>query len=75
METKQYIFKEKLANTNVVTVGCGGLGCASLLSLPLLGIRKLTIIDDDIVEISNLQRQILFDLNAVGKCKYDVVKA
>jgi molybdopterin/thiamine biosynthesis adenylyltransferase len=75
LETEQYTFKEKLASTHVIAVGCGGLGCASLLSLVLLGIGKLTIIDGDIVEISNLERQILFDLNAVGKYKCDVAKA
>ncbi|EDP97203.1 HesA/MoeB/ThiF family protein [Kordia algicida OT-1] len=60
---------------HIVVVGCGGLGCATALSLTLLGIKKLTIIDDDRVEIDNLQRQILFDLNAVGNYKCDVAKA
>jgi molybdopterin/thiamine biosynthesis adenylyltransferase len=67
--------KQKLQNTHIVAVGCGGLGCASLLSLVLLGIGKLSIIDDDIVEVSNLERQILFDLTTVGKYKCEVAKA
>ncbi|QHI37212.1 Molybdopterin-synthase adenylyltransferase [Kordia antarctica] len=74
-EAKSHIsFEQTLKNTHVIAVGCGGLGCATLLSLALLGIGKLTIIDDDIIEIDNLQRQILFDLNAVGKYKCDVAK-
>lgn len=60
---------------HIFVIGCGGLGCATALSLTLLGIGKLTIIDDDRVEIDNLQRQILFDLNSVGKYKCEVAKA
>lgn len=73
-EEHSALLKQKLQNTHVVAVGCGGLGCASLLSLALLGIGKLTIIDDDRVEMSNLERQILFDLTTVGKYKCEVAK-
>ncbi|WP_420571508.1 HesA/MoeB/ThiF family protein [Kordia sp.] len=60
---------------HIAVVGCGGLGCATQLSLTLLGIGKLTIIDDDIVEKDNLQRQILFDLNSVGHYKCEIAAA
>jgi adenylyltransferase/sulfurtransferase len=68
-------FKAKLRQTHIVVVGCGGLGCGTLLSLTLLNVGKLTIIDDDSIETDNLQRQILYDLNSVGKYKCDVATA
>jgi adenylyltransferase/sulfurtransferase len=64
----------KFKQTHIAVVGCGGLGCGTLLSLTLLGIGKLTIIDDDTIEASNLQRQVLFNLSSVGKYKCDVAK-
>ncbi|AXG69288.1 molybdopterin-synthase adenylyltransferase [Kordia sp. SMS9] len=66
--------KSKLKQTHIAVVGCGGLGCGTVLSLTLLGVGKLTIIDDDRVETDNLQRQILYDLTSVGNYKCDVVK-
>ena len=62
-------------NAHIAVVGCGGLGCGTLLSLALLGVGKLTIIDDDRVEADNLQRQLLYTLDSVGNYKCDVAKA
>jgi adenylyltransferase/sulfurtransferase len=75
MEASQNELNVKLAQTHVAVVGCGGLGCGTLLSLALVGIGKITIIDDDRIEASNLQRQILFDLNVIGNYKCEVAKA
>lgn len=52
-----------------MVVGAGGLGCPALLGLVDAGARRLTIIDDDRVDASNLQRQILFGLADVGTRK------
>lgn len=52
--------QEALSRARVLCVGAGGLGCPSLLYLTSAGIGHITIIDPDYVDISNLQRQVLF---------------
>ncbi|KAJ7871524.1 hypothetical protein B0H14DRAFT_3083806 [Mycena olivaceomarginata] len=59
----------KLQNSSVVVVGAGGLGCPALQYLAAAGIGRIGIIDHDVVEISNLQRQILHDESKVGMSK------
>ena len=61
----QQILKDK----KILLIGAGGIGCELLKSLVMIGIKKITIIDLDIVEKSNLNRQFLFDINSVGKYK------
>ena len=51
----------KLLNSHVLLVGCGALGSASANLLVRAGIGRLTLVDRDYVELSNLQRQVLFD--------------
>lgn len=51
--------QEKLLNSRILMLGAGGLGCACSQYLAASGVGHLTVVDDDIVEISNLQRQIL----------------
>ena len=58
--------QERLARARVLCVGAGGLGCASLPYLAGSGIGRITIIDDDRVERSNLQRQVLFGESDLG---------
>ncbi|MFO7566633.1 MAG: ThiF family adenylyltransferase [Enhygromyxa sp.] len=60
---------DALARTNFVVIGAGGLGCPALLGLLGAGARRLTIVDDDRVDASNLQRQVLFELADVGVAK------
>ena len=55
-----------------MVVGDGGLGCPALLYLLASGIRKIGIVDYDKVESSNLQRQILYQTNDIGKLKSNV---
>lgn len=55
-----------IANTTVAIIGAGGLGCPCALYLTAAGIGKIIIIDDDKVELSNLQRQILFKTSDIG---------
>ncbi|KAL0579993.1 hypothetical protein V5O48_001996 [Marasmius crinis-equi] len=59
----------KLRESSVVVVGAGGLGCPALQYLGSSGIGRIGIIDHDIVEISNLQRQILHNEETLGKPK------
>ena len=61
--------QQKLRNSSVLVIGVGGLGCPALQYLVAAGVGKIGIIDDDLVERSNLQRQILFDYNDIGKPK------
>lgn len=61
--------QEKLANASVLCVGAGGLGSPLLQYLAATGIGHLGIIDHDTVELSNLQRQVLFNEKDIGKNK------
>ncbi|MEZ7206386.1 ThiF family adenylyltransferase [Pseudoalteromonas sp. DY56-GL79] len=58
-----------LKQAHVAVVGCGGLGSPALFYLAASGIGKLTFVDDDDVELSNLQRQILYKVNHLGQQK------
>ncbi|MBQ4834255.1 HesA/MoeB/ThiF family protein [Pseudoalteromonas sp. MMG010] len=59
----------KLKNAAVTVVGAGGLGSPALLYLAASGVGTLTLIDGDSVELSNLQRQILYKVNHLGQQK------
>ena len=61
--------QEKLLNTKVLIVGAGGLGSPAAIYLAAAGIGTLGIIDFDKIELSNLQRQILFDQDNINKSK------
>jgi len=61
--------QDKLSNAKVLVVGAGGLGCPVLQYLTAAGIGTIGIIDFDIVEESNLQRQVLFGTSSLGKNK------
>lgn len=61
-----------LAQAHVVLVGCGGIGSPALQYLAAAGIGRLTLIDSDIVEESNLQRQTIFTPADIGKNKAEV---
>ena len=63
--------QEKLANASVAVIGCGGLGCALLPYLCASGIGKIIAVDNDIIELSNLQRQILYSENDIDCRKVD----
>src|SRR5271169_4664144 len=61
--------QEKLAAARVLVVGAGGLGSPVLAYLAAAGVGRIGIVDDDAVDVTNLQRQILYDTAAVGKAK------
>jgi len=58
--------QKTLSNSRVVVIGCGALGTIITSNLTRAGIGNLSIIDRDIVELNNLQRQILFDEKDIG---------
>jgi len=53
-------------------LGVGGLGCTVAMALARLGVKKIILLDKDSVDISNLNRQILFEASDLGKSKADV---
>tara|TARA_B100000123_G_C25737996_1_gene432465 strand:- start:2004 stop:2759 length:756 start_codon:yes stop_codon:yes gene_type:complete len=63
--------QNKIFSKKILVIGIGGLGCPLLLYLARSGIKNLGIVDGDKVEISNLNRQILFNIKDLGKYKVD----
>jgi len=61
--------QEKLAQSSIAVVGCGALGTAASNNLARAGVGRIIIIDRDFVELSNLQRQMLYDENDVDEPK------
>src|SRR5580700_10011816 len=61
--------QEKLRASRVLIVGAGGLGSPAALYLAAAGIGTLGVLDFDVVDESNLQRQVLFDTAGVGASK------
>ena len=63
--------QEKLKNSSVLCIGAGGLGSPSTLYLAAAGVGRIGIVDSDVVELSNLQRQILHGQSTLGMSKLD----
>jgi len=63
--------QEKIATAKVLVIGAGGLGCPALQYLAAAGVGTIGIVDFDVVEISNLQRQILYSVADLGQPKAD----
>ncbi len=59
--------QDKLSKIRVLQIGAGGLGSSFALYIVAAGIKELTIIDNDTVSISNLQRQILYKESQIGR--------
>ncbi|MBL0330114.1 MAG: HesA/MoeB/ThiF family protein [Bacteroidetes bacterium] len=63
-----------IENSNVLVIGAGGLGCPVLMYLSALGIGKIGVVDFDVVNVKNLNRQIIYKETDIGKFKVDLVK-
>ena len=64
----------KLKAAKVLIIGSGGLGSPALLYLTAAGVGTIGIVDFDVVDDSNLQRQVLFDVHEIGKPKVEAAK-
>src|ERR1700744_3844627 len=63
--------QQKLLDAKVLLLGAGGLGSPTALYLAAAGVGTLGIVDDDVVDLSNLQRQVIHSTNRVGVPKVD----
>ncbi len=66
--------QKKISSAKVLIIGIGGLGCPLLLYLANSGVGNLGIVDNDRVELSNLNRQVLYTQKDIGKFKVDQAK-
>ena len=66
--------QKRLKNSSVFVVGAGGLGSPLLLYLAAAGVGRIGIIDPDVVDMSNLQRQILYNVADIGKSKAETAR-
>ena len=66
--------QERLIRSKVLIIGAGGLGSAAALFLGSSGVGHITICDDDRVDLTNLQRQIIHNTDSIGERKVDSAK-
>src|SRR5436189_5871289 len=67
--------QQKLSRGSVLIVGAGGLGSPASLYLAAAGVGRIGLVDFDDVDITNLQRQVLYGTSDVGKPKLDAARA
>lgn len=63
--------QKRLLDATIAIIGVGGIGCPAVEALAAAGVGRLRLIDDDMVALSNLQRQTLFGTADVGRPKVD----
>jgi molybdopterin/thiamine biosynthesis adenylyltransferase len=67
--------QEQIQAAHVLVIGAGGLGSPVALYLGSAGVGQLTVVDDDTVDMTNLQRQVAHTVDCVGSPKVDSIKA
>ncbi len=67
--------QKRIFNSKILIIGMGGLGCPLLTYLAASGVGNIGIVDYDKVELSNLNRQTLFNSNDIGKYKVNQAKS
>ncbi len=67
--------QRRLRTSHALIVGAGGLGCPAALYLASSGIGRITLVDADRVDLTNLQRQILYRTASIGELKVDAARA
>lgn len=63
----------RTADSRIAVLGCGGLGVPAAWTLALGGVKRLRLVDPDVVDLSNLHRQVLYTEADVGRKKADVL--
>ena len=63
--------QQRLIDAHVLIVGAGGLGCPAALYLAASGVGQITVVDPDVVDLTNLQRQIAHTTSRIGQAKPD----
>ncbi len=63
--------QSRLLESSVLLIGAGGLGCPLALYLAAAGVGRIGLVDDDVVDASNLQRQVLYRTSDVGRAKVE----
>lgn len=66
--------QRKLKSSRVSVVGVGGLGCFSSVQLASMGVGYIRLIDQDVVDLTNLHRQVLYDTDTLGYPKVEVAQ-
>lgn len=64
--------QQALAAASVLVVGCGGLGAGAIPALVASGVGRVVLVDDDVLDVTNLNRQTLFAADGVGRPKVEM---
>jgi adenylyltransferase/sulfurtransferase len=67
--------QSKLLSSHVLLIGAGGIGCPAIQYLAAAGVGTISVVDDDIVSLSNLHRQILYTESDIGTAKVNAASA
>jgi molybdopterin-synthase adenylyltransferase len=59
----------RLLGSHILLIGAGGIGCPAIQYLAAAGVGRISVVDDDVVSLSNLQRQVLYGVGDVGRAK------
>ena len=66
--------QERLKKARILCIGAGGLGSPAIMYLAACGVGEIGIVDNDIVDLSNLQRQVIYTVNDIGFPKVHIAK-